>query len=492
MYQLISPYIKIILFLVIIISIPIHLGAVPSSETMSNVKDVSHNLGQSINQKIATTSDGHVYLVWSDTEDFTEYSQIYFSKSNNFGKTFSNPLPISSQVGNANLPVVVATGNNVYIAWEYNSGRDSVILFKKSNDFGDTFGKILSLSNATGGARFLSLSANENNVYTVWRGTNANAPKNFEIFFRKSIDYGDTFGNILNLSNSPGDSLNPQIMVPKDRPNYLYVSWSDCIEKNDDPICNIYFAKSFDKGLSFGTPALISMITPTTHIPFTGNQQSQFLPSSLLLSVTNADTHQVVHNSVNPEITSSEDGKYVYILWEDDLTSSGLSDIFLKKSSNYGESFDDTVNLSNSLGLSRIVKSTLSGNNLYIIWADTNSTIGNFNIFFKRISDNGKILGDTQKISNSVETSVPGDLAVSDNLRNVYLVWSDSQNNQFDIFFSSSMDGGDTFSTPVNLSFTNGNSVDPLISFNPCINSTGIAWSEDVSGNYEIFYLAVT
>ena len=237
---------------------------------------------------------------------------------------------------------------------------------------------------------------------------------------------------------------------------------------------------------------LISMITPTTHIPFTGNQQSQFLPSSLLLSVTNADTHQVVHNSVNPEITSSEDGKYVYILWEDDLTSSGLSDIFLKKSSNYGESFDDTVNLSNSLGLSRIVKSTLSGNNLYIIWADTNSTIGNFNIFFKRISDNGKILGDTQKISNSVETSVPGDLAVSDNLRNVYVVWSDSQNNQFDIFFSSSMDGGDTFSTPVNLSFTNGNSVDPLISFNPSMNTTGIAWSEDVSGNYEIFYLAVT
>ena len=46
--------------------------------------------------------------------------------------------------------------------------------------------------------------------------------------------------------------------------------------------------------------------------------------------------------------------------------------------------------------------------------------------------------------------------------------------------------------TPVNLSFTNGNSVDPLISFNPCMNTTGIVWSEDVSGNYEIFYLAVT
>ena len=483
--------IKIILFLVIIASIPFHVGAV-SSMKKSNLKNVSHNLGQSINQKIATTLDGHVYLVWSDTNESTEYSQIYFSKSNDFGKIFSEPLSISNQTGNANLPVVMATGNRVYIAWEDNSGSDSIILFRKSSDFGNTFGKILTLSRPTIDARFLSLSANENNVYAVWRAAEAKAPKNFEIFFRKSMDYGESFENIVNLSNSPGDSLDPQITIPKNHPNYLYVSWSDCIEKNDNPFCSIYFAKSIDNGLTFGTPAFVSKFTSAVHTPLIGDQKSKLLSNVLPPKVTNADTHQTFHNSINPQIISSKDGKYVYILWEDDFTPSGLSDIFIKKSHNYGESFDDPINLSKSMGISRIVKSTATGNNLYIIWADTNSTSGNFNIFYKRVTENGKIIGDTLKISKTLETSIPADIAVSNDLRNVYVVWSESKINQFDIFSSKSNDGGITFSTPMNLSLTNGNSVDPTVSINPATNSIGIAWCEDVSSNHDIYYLTVS
>ena len=91
-----------------------------------------------------------------------------------------------------------------------------------------------------------------------------------------------------------------------------------------------------------------------------------------------------------------------------------------------------------------------------------------------------------------MQTSVPGQIDVSDNLQNVYIVWSESQNNQFDIFFSDSIDGGFAFSTPINLSATKGNSVDPLLSFNPNLNSSSIVWSEDVSGNNEIYYSNVT
>ena len=121
----------------------------------------------------------------------------------------------------------------------------------------------------------------------------------------------------------------------------------------------------------------------------------------LSLFGVNPHKHQGVHDSVNSQVISSKDGKYVYILWEDDLTSTGLSDIFLKKSGNYGESFSDAINLSNTIGLSRTVKAAISGNNLYIIWADSNSTTENFKIFYKKITDNGNTLGETRKISNA-------------------------------------------------------------------------------------------
>jgi len=492
MYHLNSFGIKIILFLVIIASIPLHVRAMSPIELKSNLKNISHSLGQSINQKIATTADGHIYLVWSDADEFAEYSQIFFSKSNDSGKTFSEPLSISSQMRNTNMPVVTATGDKVYIAWEENSGNDSSILFRKSNDSGITFGKIINLSKPTIDARFLSLSANENNVYAVWRAAEGKTPKNFEIFFSKSTDYGESFENILNISKSSGDSLDPQITIPKNQPNYVYVSWSDCIEKNDDPYCSIYFAKSIDNGLSFGTPALISMFTSTVNSPFIGDQKSKFHSNVLPILVTNTDTQLVMHNSLNPQIITSIDGKYIYILWEDDFTQSGLTDIFLKKSNDYGKSFSEAINISNSTGISRIVKSTVAGNNLYIIWADTNSTNGNFGILFKRIIENGKIIGDTLKISKTLETSVPAGIAVSDDLSNVYVVWSESKNNQFDIFSSKSNDGGVTFSTPMNLSFSNGNSVDPIVSVNPVTNSIGIAWCEDISSNHDIYYLIVS
>jgi len=49
-----------------------------------------------------------------------------------------------------------------------------------------------------------------NNVYVVWRD---NTPGNNEVFYRRSIDGGASFGSTVNLSNNDGSSTSPFIAV---------------------------------------------------------------------------------------------------------------------------------------------------------------------------------------------------------------------------------------------------------------------------------------
>ena len=56
----------------------------------------------------------------------------------------------------------------------------------------------------------------------MWSG--AMTTGNGDIYFKRSVDNGTTFQSVENLSNSPGNSTDPQIALYN---NNLYVVWSD-------------------------------------------------------------------------------------------------------------------------------------------------------------------------------------------------------------------------------------------------------------------------
>jgi hypothetical protein len=84
-------------------------------------------------------------------------------------------------------------------------------MFAKSTDRGNTFSKP---ANLTSGIRVdsetPSIGEFENTVYIVWTD---NSPGNYDIFFIKSTDGGNTFSKPLNLSNDPGLSYLPRIVT---------------------------------------------------------------------------------------------------------------------------------------------------------------------------------------------------------------------------------------------------------------------------------------
>lgn len=156
-----------------------------------------------------------------------------------------------------------------------------------------------------------------------------------------------------------------------------------------------------------------------------------------------------------PAIAS--DGRNVYIVWED--YTSGTAEIFYSVSTDDGLSFKPPINLSNNLGKSWSPDIAISGSDVHVIWSD--SSLGNHEILYRKSVDEGNTFGSPINVSNSPEGSFGPDIDVGrqgdpSNQTNVYVVWLDSAvsgevQGDYNMKFTKSLGGGTTFGAPINL-----------------------------------------
>jgi hypothetical protein len=176
-------------------------------------------------------------------------------------------------------------------------------------------------------------------------------------------------------------------------------------------------------------------------------------------------------------------------MWEDDLTSTGASDIFFRRSFDFGKSFDDAINISNTPGISRLAQSNTLGSDIYLVWSDTNTTIGQFDLFFKKIGENGKQLGKTINLSNSNGISAPSDIGLDYNSRKIYVAWAEKSENQSTILLATSVDSGNTFEEPLRVGARNSLSPSLIqISYN---DVSGLVWTEYGRENADIYFARI-
>ena len=77
--------------------------------------------------------------MWKDTSNGDD-SDIFFTVSDDNGKTFAPPTDLSNNAGQSSDQQMIVSGNNVYVVWLDNSnGDDSDIFFRVSDDNGQTF-----------------------------------------------------------------------------------------------------------------------------------------------------------------------------------------------------------------------------------------------------------------------------------------------------------------------------------------------------------------
>jgi hypothetical protein len=103
-----------------------HLKAPPSNTT-------------SVDTIVAAASGNIEYVVWWDNT--TGNFEVFFAKSSDGGKTFGSPINISNSPDARSVGArMVAQGNNVYIAWMDLKPGQKQVMFRASNDNGQTFG----------------------------------------------------------------------------------------------------------------------------------------------------------------------------------------------------------------------------------------------------------------------------------------------------------------------------------------------------------------
>jgi hypothetical protein len=103
----------------------------------------------SVDTLVSAPSNNNEYVVWWDNT--TGNWEVSFAKSTDGGKTFGNPINISNSSDTRSVGArMAAQGNNVYISWIDIKPGQKQVMFRSSNDNGETFGSpVIVYGNAT-------------------------------------------------------------------------------------------------------------------------------------------------------------------------------------------------------------------------------------------------------------------------------------------------------------------------------------------------------
>jgi hypothetical protein len=220
------------------------------------------------------------------------------------------------------------------------------------------------------------MTTSGDNVYVVW---NSNKTGNWEIMFRASTDGGNTFDDKINISNSSNGRSDMQNVAASG--NNVYVIW--CDDKTGD--MEIYMRKSTDGGKTFGSVTILNSVGT--------------LPSNVkYMDYAPEDTDQI---AIDTRIALS--GNNTYASWWDNKT--GNWEVLYARSTDAGETFEDTINLSNSSD-TRSERSELAanGNNVYVTWWEEPAR----EPMFRASNDNGVTFGPVLKLANNGSISQAG------------------------------------------------------------------------------------
>jgi hypothetical protein len=120
-----------------------------------------------------------------------------------YGQVRDNSItdPSSDPVRETKAPMAASEdGNNVYVVWWTNRSGNWEVMFRASNDGGQTFGDKINLSNSTDAESQTAeiLAVGDNTVFVSWWETSAETGSS-ESVLRVSTDGGQTFGPMMML-----------------------------------------------------------------------------------------------------------------------------------------------------------------------------------------------------------------------------------------------------------------------------------------------------
>ena len=410
-----------------------------------------------ISQTIA--SESNVFVTWDRVSNSS--TSIMFTKSSDNGNSFGKTVEIANDLGISSERKMAVSGNNVYIVWGSYSGNQNGIFLRKSSDYGNTFAPVSILSapnkicpSVTG------LVATGPYVYVFFNCYNPTSSEG-SIMFRASHDYANTFGEEMTLFQGRSIYTNLFLSTAAEGENVYIIAEKDYDISNPD---NVLFRKSTDGGITFGAAVDLS-----------DNRNSHVFP-------------QVISN-----------GNHVYVIWRD-YYDNNFKDLIFRKSDDYGNTFGNATKLNKDKQDTEMYNqpflSFKDDGKVYVSWEEIHQSQVQTQYQLLRISeDGGNNFGPEKKITDTLSMRYDlskGGIALGSG-QNIYYLWSGPSDPTFDIngiFFKMSQDGGITFAKERDLNKLNSN---PRDMSNPQITVSGndvYITGDTQDRGQEIFFVA--
>ena len=195
-----------------------------------------------------SVSGSFVHIVWCDNRDELN-TEIYYKRSTDNGTSWGTDTRMTNELLASFFPSVSASGSNVHIVWEDNRDGNYEIFYKRSTNGGLSWGADTRLTNNTAISEFPSLYALGLNVNVVWVDKRDG---NDEIYSKRSSDGGINWGSDTRLTNNPAEKSYPNITGSGQN---VHVVWEDMRDLRNQ----VYYKRSTDFGASWGNDIPLSL-----------------------------------------------------------------------------------------------------------------------------------------------------------------------------------------------------------------------------------------
>jgi len=370
----------------------VFLSAALTLQADWTTKRLSNNTGYSINPDVAVWGE-NAYVVWADDTPSPGHPEIYFRKSTDGGATWPAVKRLTNNAGSSTFPSLAVLGPKIYVVWQDDTpdpvNGNSEIFFKKSTDGGATWLATRRLTNYEGGSAHPAVAVSGANVYVIWSDE---SPGNRDIHFRRSTDYGETWQDTARLTNSPNDTSRPDIAA--DGAN-VYAVWYDWYAP-DPANYDVYFRKSEDFGVYWPAARRLTTNAGDSSVPeiavdgenvfvawfdfSTGDDAEIYFKNSANGGETWNFTRRLTNTPTESHAAAiAVRDAAVHIVWMEELSPD--VEIFYRRSDDGGSTWNTAFNLSNNAGFSRTPNIAVNGSHLFVVWYD--DVDGNEEIYVK-------------------------------------------------------------------------------------------------------------
>jgi len=317
--------------------------------------------------------------VWHD--DRNGNYEIYYKTSTNNGESWSSDVRLTDDDSDSQYPTIAVNGNDIHVVWHDNRDVNREIYYKTSTDNGENWSSDVRLTNGDSNNYWPVVSVNGDNIHVVW------TLDYYEIYYKTSTDNGENWSSDVRLTKGGFHSEYPVVSVNGDN---IHVVWYDHRDENWE----IYYKRSTDNGENW-----------SSDVRLTNNSSYSYWP------------------------TIAVNGDNIHVVWHDDRN--GNYEIYYKTSTDNGENWSSDVRLTNDDSTSEHPTMAVNENNIHVVWHDDRN--GNYEIYYKTSTNNGKNWSSDVRVTNDDSTSYWPTMAVNGN--NIHVVWHDYRGGNWEIYY---------------------------------------------------------